>query len=71
MTSLPEVLQDGAMLVEGNDVQTWADAIVQVITDDSLRSSLASRAIRRAAEFSWQRCARETIRIYRDVVEET
>jgi len=71
MTSIPEILQDGAMLVEGKDVHIWADAIVQVITDDNLRSILASRGIQQAAKFSWKRCAKEAIQVYRAVVEES
>jgi glycosyltransferase involved in cell wall biosynthesis len=70
MTSIPEILQDSAVLVEGKDVQTWADAIVQVITDDNLRSSLASKGIQQAAKFSWERCAEETLQVYHAVLEE-
>lgn len=70
MTSIPEILQDSALLVEGKDVQTWADAIVQVIMDDNLRSSLANKGLRQAAKFSWERCARETLEVYHAVVEE-
>jgi len=70
MTSIPEILQDSAVLVEGKDVQAWADAIVQVITDDNLRSSLASKGIQQAAKFSWERCAEETLQVYHAVLEE-
>jgi glycosyltransferase involved in cell wall biosynthesis len=69
-TSIPEILQDSALLIEGKDVQTWADAIVQVITDDNLRSSLANKGIRRVARFSWERCAKETLQVYHAVLEE-
>jgi glycosyltransferase involved in cell wall biosynthesis len=71
MTSIPEVLQDSALLIEGKDIQTWADAIVQVITDDNLQSSLAQKGIQQAAKFSWERCAKETLQAYRAVLEES
>jgi len=71
MTSIPEILQDSALLIEGKDVQTWADAIVQVITDDNLRSSLANKGIQQAAKFSWERCAKETLQVYRAALEES
>jgi glycosyltransferase involved in cell wall biosynthesis len=70
MTSIPEILQDSAVLVEGKDAQTWADTIVQVITDDNLRSSLVSKGIQQAAKFSWERCAKETLQVYHAGLEE-
>jgi glycosyltransferase involved in cell wall biosynthesis len=70
MTSIPEILQDSALLIEGKDVQTWADAIVQVITDDNLRSRLVNKGVEQAAKFSWERCAKETLQAYRAVLEE-
>jgi glycosyltransferase involved in cell wall biosynthesis len=70
LTSIPEILEDGALLVEGKDVQAWADAILRVISDDDLRSSLAERGTQQAAKFSWERCARETLHVYRSVLGE-
>jgi hypothetical protein len=69
--SIPEIVQDSALLVEGKDVQAWADAIVRVIRDDNLRSNLANKGIQQAARFSWEKCAEETLQVYRAVLEET
>ena len=70
MTSLPEVLGDGAILIDGKDVQTWANAIEQVLTRKSLRDDLVNRGLERAKEFTWQRCAQETIKVYEAAFEE-
>jgi len=67
MTSLPEVLGNGAILIDGKDVQTWANAIELVVTDKNLRSDLVSRGLERAAELTWHRCAQDTIEVYRAV----
>jgi glycosyltransferase involved in cell wall biosynthesis len=69
MTSLPEVLGGGAILIDGKDPQTWADAIRWVLTDDVLRKDLVSRGIRQGASMTWQRCAEKTKQIYRAVAE--
>jgi glycosyltransferase involved in cell wall biosynthesis len=66
-SSLPEVLQDGALLVEGKDPARWSDAIRSVILDEGLRTALAERGLKRAAALSWKRCARETIQVYREL----
>jgi glycosyltransferase involved in cell wall biosynthesis len=67
MTSIPEVLGDGAVLLEGKDVQTWANAIEHIMVDQEFRSRLVRRGLCRAAQLSWQHCARETLQIYTSV----
>jgi glycosyltransferase involved in cell wall biosynthesis len=44
MTSLPEVLGDGAIFVDGKDVQTWANVIQRALTDHNLRNDLTDRS---------------------------
>jgi glycosyltransferase involved in cell wall biosynthesis len=70
MSSLPEILQDGALLVEGKESQHWAQAMRRVVRDKQLRAELHCRGLRRAAYFTWQRCAQETAQIYSAVAEE-
>jgi glycosyltransferase involved in cell wall biosynthesis len=69
-SSLPEILQDGALLIDDHDVQKWANAIKKVIEDRDLRANLAVRGLEQASKYSWQRCACETIAIYSAVVKE-
>lgn len=55
--ALPEVLGDGALLVEPDDHDALAEAVKQVLADDAVRAALVERGRRRVAEFSWDRCA--------------
>jgi glycosyltransferase involved in cell wall biosynthesis len=55
--ALPEVLGDGALLVEPGDVDGLAEALEQVLVDDEVRRGLVDRGARRAATFDWGRCA--------------
>ncbi|GBD15393.1 Mannosylfructose-phosphate synthase [bacterium HR26] len=66
-SSLPEVVGDGGLLVEPEPGEL-ARAIRQVLLDDRLREDLARRALKRAAQFSWERTARETIAVYYQVL---
>lgn len=68
-TSLPEVCGDAAVLVDPHDTDALANAIVRVGTDAELRRDLAQRGLSRASQFSWARAARETLELYREVVE--
>ena len=70
MSSLPEILQGGALLVEGKDPQIWTNAIDQVLTQKNLRDNLVTRGLERALEFTWQHCAMETIKVYEAALEE-
>jgi glycosyltransferase involved in cell wall biosynthesis len=66
-TSLPEVVGDGALLVDPSDQRGIAEAMVQVSTDDGLCARLSEAGRRRAATFTWTRCAEETLAVYRQV----
>lgn len=67
MTSLPEVLGDGAILLDGTDLQIWASNIERILTDWGTRSNLIQRGLRQAAKFTWKHCAERTIQVYKDL----
>jgi glycosyltransferase involved in cell wall biosynthesis len=68
--SLPEVLGDGAALVDVGDHEGLAEALANVLNDAALRGRLISAGAARAASFSWDRCGEGLARLYRDVAEE-
>lgn len=68
VSSMPEVAGDGALLVDPDDVPSLAAALARVIHDARLREELSRRGLARAAGFSWERCARETLRVYESAV---
>ncbi|MCE5307548.1 MAG: glycosyltransferase family 4 protein [Acidobacteriales bacterium] len=63
-SSIPEVVGDAAVLVDARDAQNMASGIAEVLADETLRSKLSTRGLARAANFSWERCARETVTAY-------
>ena len=69
-SSLPEILQDGALFIDNKDPQAWANAIGKVIVDKSLRYDLTSRGQEQAARMNWQRCALDTLHVYYSAAEE-
>jgi glycosyltransferase involved in cell wall biosynthesis len=64
-SSLAEIAGDAALTVDPHDVAALAAAILRVSGDAELRRTLAERGLRRAAEFSWERSAREMLAAYR------
>lgn len=63
-SSLPEVLGDAALLVPPDDVAGWAAALWRALADARLRDELRRRGLARAALFSYERTARETVAVY-------
>jgi glycosyltransferase involved in cell wall biosynthesis len=68
VSSLPEVAGDAAILVQPTDVDAIGEGLGRLLEDGSLRADLSARGRGRAAEFSWERCARETLAVYERVV---
>jgi glycosyltransferase involved in cell wall biosynthesis len=64
-SSLPEVVGDAGLTVPSADPAALADALRRVLTDEGLRAELSRRAVARAATFSWERCAADTVAAYR------
>jgi glycosyltransferase involved in cell wall biosynthesis len=66
--SLPEVVGDAALTCDPRDTEGLAAALAQVIAQPALREELRAAGLRRAARFSWRRCAEETLEVYRAAV---
>ena len=64
---LPEVLGDGALLIDPNDDAAFASALESVLTDSQLRRRLIQLGTARARSFTWERCAELTVALYRRI----
>jgi glycosyltransferase involved in cell wall biosynthesis len=61
----PEVLGNAGILCRPGDEGAFAEAIAMVLTHTSRAMSLRRASLIRAAKFSWERAARETLEVYR------
>lgn len=64
-----EVVGEAALLVDPVSVEALRNGLEGLIEDVSLRYALGERAVRRDAEFSRERTARETPAVFEKVVE--
>ena len=60
-SSLPEVAGDSALTVNPQRVDEIAGAIKVLLDDNGLRSVMIEKGRKRARQFSWQKCAEETL----------
>jgi alpha-1,3-rhamnosyl/mannosyltransferase len=67
-SSLPEVAGDDALLFDPRDSAAMAMVLRAALGAPALRADLARRGRTRAAAFSWERTARETLGVYHAAV---
>ncbi len=67
-SSMPELGADVPRYFNPHDVKHMTDVIGMVLADDHLRAAMAAAGPERAARFSWERAARETIDVYRSAL---
>ena len=63
VASIPEVVGDAALLFDPNDPEEMADSMHRILTDEELRRTLVKAGRERALQFSWERTARETLKV--------
>jgi glycosyltransferase involved in cell wall biosynthesis len=62
------VAGDAALLFDPYDTEAIRAALRTALSDAALREDLRQRGFRRAAQFSWERAADETLAVYRGVI---
>lgn len=67
VASLPEVVGDAGILVDPYNINEWADVIYDVLINDGLRQDMIKKGLTRAKMFSWQKTAKETVKVYESV----
>ena len=60
---IPEISAGKLRYFDPLSVEEMAVEMERALTDAGLRKELREAGLRRASEFSWQRCAQETLRV--------
>jgi len=68
---LPEVSGGVLEYFDAHSVEEMAETIQRALENSGLRDQLRDKGLGRAAEFSWERCARETMHIFTKTLEES
>ena len=63
-SSLPEVVGDAGILLPAEDSHAWAHALETLLASPVVQARWRERGPERAALFSWEKAARETLAIY-------
>jgi glycosyltransferase involved in cell wall biosynthesis len=66
--SLPEVGGDAALYFDARDEASMTAVLMDIISDPELRTQHAVKGRANAAQFTWDRTARETLLVFRSAV---
>jgi len=70
VSAIPEVVGGAGLLLEDpRDKNLLAEAVSQILGDQDLRAQLRAEGIKQASHFSWRKTARETLKIFTDLLE--
>jgi len=67
-SSLPEVVGDAGIMVDPHDVDELSNVMMKVLSDNILRKELITKGLNRSKMFSWEKCAKETISLYKETL---
>ena len=68
VTSIPEVCDNSAILINPYDTKELSLAIEKVLTDKDLAKAMSEKGLIRSADFSWQKTALKTIDAYTSII---
>lgn len=63
--SLPEVIGDGGICVDPDDVPAIAKAVNKILTDDDFRMSIIQKGFKRAQGYTWENAVSALVRTFK------
>ena len=59
---------DAALLVDPKDTGMISEAMMTVAVNESVRQEMRQKGLARAAQFTWEACAKATLNAYQKVL---
>lgn len=66
-SSLPEVVGSAGTLIDPKNKELWVKSIVDVLKNGEKQILMKADGLKQADKFSWEKCARETLEVYKRV----
>jgi len=67
VSSIPEIAGDAVYYVDPHDTEGIKVAMEKLASDRELREKLSRAGKEQARKFSWEKCARETLGVYKNI----
>jgi len=70
VSAIPEAVGDAGLLTDTRDPHAFADTLHSVLDSEKLQAELRAKGLARVQQFSWERCATETIAVYEEAAQD-
>jgi len=70
ISSIPEVVGDGGILIDPFNMKNLMYSLEALLNDNEIKNELASKALKRASDFSWKKTSEKTIEVYNKILYE-
>jgi len=70
VSSIPEIAGEAAEFVNPMDARNIAGAMLKFVKDENLKNSYREKGKKQVEKFNWEKCARETLEVYKSLKEE-
>jgi glycosyltransferase involved in cell wall biosynthesis len=67
--SMPEILGPAALYFDPKDESEFSTKLIEIISNDGLKRELVKRGFEQVKKYSWDKCAGETLLIYKEALE--
>ncbi|MCM8785123.1 MAG: glycosyltransferase family 4 protein [Candidatus Omnitrophica bacterium] len=68
ISSMPEVAGDAALLINPEDEDDIANAILKLVEERELRKDLIKKGLERVKLFTWENTAKKTLKVYKELM---
>ncbi len=71
VTSLPEVVDDAAILIDPLDVEGITESVKQIFTNSAIKNQLIEKGLKRSKHFNWHSSAEQIAQVYESLLDST
>ena len=68
LTSIPEVTNNAALLINPSNEDELSDALIKILKDNYLRTELSEKGYLKSLEFSWKKTCKLTYNAYLSIL---
>ncbi len=65
-SSLPEIAGDAALFFDPDNIYRMAEQMARLLTDEGLKKELGRKGLLKARDYSWEKCAKETLALLQE-----
>ena len=63
VSAIPEIAGDAALLFDPENVKDISEKILKIVKNQELKDKLRQAGLKRVSQFSWEKCAQETLKV--------